>query len=294
MCATESLEKQIFSKIFPEAHHFLLEILEYIDGTITDNNININYLDDVKRKLYISDGLLTFWEKCLEYVATLNKVRACYIISLCDILPETIKIIFKHCKASSKYGVLLSGIIQELRNLFIKANSIFKLFFTILDNIIFDMNIQSEIELLIKVIEAYGDIASIANGMDTKTFVEMTEAFAKLAIIHQKNIKLCNMTMHLDRIAKDISYFLSINKKQENSNMDRTMMAITRLLKTLEKLMTIYGALFTYETISNLIEFLMQMHGYLYLNFNKDGEKTYPISIVSFLDIIFDHNDFKQ
>jgi hypothetical protein len=62
------------------------------------------------------------------------------------------------------------------------------------------------------VIEAYGDIASIANGMDTKTFVEMTEAFAKLAIIHQKNIKLCNMTMHLDRIAKDISYFLSINK----------------------------------------------------------------------------------
>jgi len=51
---------------------------------------------------------------------------------------------------SSKYGVLLNGIIQELRNLFIKASSIFKLFFTILDDVIFDMNIQSEIELLIK------------------------------------------------------------------------------------------------------------------------------------------------
>jgi len=43
--------------------------------------------------------------------------------------------------------------------------------------------------------------------------------------------------------------------------MDRTMMAITRLLKIVEKLMTTYEALLTYQTISNLVEFLMQMHG---------------------------------
>ncbi|EZA53033.1 hypothetical protein X777_07211 [Ooceraea biroi] len=242
MCTTESLDEQIFSKILPKAHHFLSEVLKDIDNIITDNNINIDDLDDVKRKLDISDGLLVFWKRCLECVSALGNVRACYVFSLCDILPKIVIIVFKHCKASSKYGVLLNGTIQELRNLFAKASSIFKLFFTALDSVIvFDMNVQSEMELLMKVIDAYGDVASIANGMDTKTFVEFTEAFFKLAIVHQNNIKPCSITTHLGRMAKDISYFL-----------------------------------------------------YLYLHLTKDGEKILPISAASFLDIIFNHDNFKQ
>ncbi|RLU24367.1 hypothetical protein DMN91_002455 [Ooceraea biroi] len=257
MCTTESLDEQIFSKILPKAHHFLSEVLKDIDNIITDNNINIDDLDDVKRKLDISDGLLVFWKRCLECVSALGNVRACYVFSLCDILPKIVIIVFKHCKASSKYGVLLNGTIQELRNLFAKASSIFKLFFTALDSVIvFDMNVQSEMELLMKVIDAYGDVASIANGMDTKTFVEFTEAFFKLAIVHQNNIKPCSITTHLGRMAKDISYFLSVNK--------------VRLFITL------------------------YYHRYLYLHLTKDGEKILPISAASFLDIIFNHDNFKQ
>ena len=59
-------------------------------------------------------------------------------------------------------------------------------------------------------VDAYGNIASIANGMDTKTFVELSEAFAKLAIVHQNNIKSNNVVTYLIRMAKDTSFLFSV------------------------------------------------------------------------------------
>lgn len=35
----------------------------------------------------------------MERVSALEKIQALYVASLCNILPETIKIIFEHCKA---------------------------------------------------------------------------------------------------------------------------------------------------------------------------------------------------
>lgn len=58
------------------------------------------------------------------------------------------------------------------------------------------------------VIDAYGNIASIANGMDTKTFVEFSEIFAKLVIVYQNEIKPYNIATHFIRITKDVSCFL--------------------------------------------------------------------------------------
>lgn len=163
-------------------------------------------LDDIKCKLQICDGLLVFWKKCVEHVSALEKIRAVCVASLCDILPETIRIIFEHCKNSSKYGTLLNGVMQELRSLFVKASAVFKLFFATLNGIIvFDTDMQSETELLTKVVDAYGNIASIANGMDTKTFVELSEIFAKLVIVYQNEIKPYNIATHFIRITKDVS-----------------------------------------------------------------------------------------
>jgi len=62
------------------------------------------------------------------------------------------------------------------------------------------------------VLDAFGNIASIANGMDTKTFVELSEAFAKLAIVYQNEIESNNIVTHLTRIAKDVSFLMSAVK----------------------------------------------------------------------------------
>jgi len=64
------------------------------------------------------------------------------------------------------------------------------------------------------VIDAHGSIASIANGMDTKTYIELSEAFAKLAITYQNDIKQDCVTTHLVQIVKDASCVLSTIKVQ--------------------------------------------------------------------------------
>lgn len=64
---------------------------------------------------------------------------------------------------------------------------------------------------MISVVDMYGSIASIANGMDMKIFVELSEEFGKLAIIHQDNIKCASpesINMHLTQLTKDLSYLL--------------------------------------------------------------------------------------
>ncbi|XP_025262500.1 uncharacterized protein C1orf112 homolog isoform X2 [Camponotus floridanus] len=289
----ESLDEQVFKKILPKAQHFLLQIVSSIDDTVK-NDARIDDLDNVTHKLRICDGMLVFWKECIEHVSTLGKVRAVYITSLCDILPETIKVVFEHCKTSPKYGVLLSGAMQELRNLFTKGGAIFKLFFATLDGVIvFDTDVQSETELLTKVIDAYGNIASIANGMDTKTFVDLSEAFAKLAITYHDDIKPNSVIIHLTQMAKDVSCLLSTIKDQKDKNAERSIMVAMRLLKILEKLTTVYNEHLTSETMPCLLEFLAYMHGYSCFGLTKRDERI-SINATIFLDIIFKHYDFKQ
>ncbi|XP_018406843.1 PREDICTED: uncharacterized protein LOC108782939 [Cyphomyrmex costatus] len=257
-----------------------------------DDNTGLDDLDGIKCKLQICDGLLAFWKKCVERVSALEKVQAAYVASLCNILPETTRMIFEHCKTSPKYGALLDGVMQELKNLFAKASEVFKLFFATLNGVIvFDTDVQSETELLTKVVDAYGNIASIANGMDTKTFVELSEAFSKLAIVYQNEIKSNNIMTCLIQMAKDTSCLFSVIKDQNDKSAERNVIVAMRLLRILEKLTSSYDASLTHEMTSNLIELLTRMHGYCCLT--KGSEKILA-GAASFLNIIFNHTDFKQ
>ncbi|XP_072756238.1 FIGNL1-interacting regulator of recombination and mitosis [Anoplolepis gracilipes] len=291
----ESLDEQLFKKVLPKAQHFLSQIVRSIDDKITSDNVRLDDLDDIKHKLRICDGMLAFWKNCIEHVSTLGEVRAPYVTSLCDTLPETIKIIFEHCKTSPKYGVLLSGVMQELRNLFTKGGTIFKLFFATLNGVIvFDTDVQLETELLTKVIDAYGNIASIVNGMDTKTFVDLSEAFAKLALVYHDSIKPNNVVIHLAQMAKDISCLLFTIKDQKDKNTERSLMVAMRLLKILEKLTAVYNKCLSYETMLHLVKLSAHIYGYLCFNLTKGDEGTISIDATSLLDIIFNHDDFKQ
>lgn len=73
--------------------------MKAIDDITTDDNARLDDLDGIKCKLQICDGLLVFWKKCVEHVSAHKKIRAAYVASLCDVLPETTRLIFEHCKA---------------------------------------------------------------------------------------------------------------------------------------------------------------------------------------------------
>lgn len=75
-------------------------------------------------------------------------------------------------------------------------------------------------------VDAYGNIASIANGMDTKTFVELSEAFAKLAIVHQNEIKSNNIMTYLIRMTKETSCLFSVIKVFELNYVIHTLIVI--------------------------------------------------------------------
>ncbi|XP_032688751.1 uncharacterized protein C1orf112 homolog isoform X2 [Odontomachus brunneus] len=213
-------------------------------------------------------------------------------------LEEFYRKLIVRCRSPKTYGTLLSGTMQELKNLFSRAGAIFKLFFATLDGVIvFDTDVESETKLLTKVVDAYGSIACIANGMDTKTYIEISEAFTKLTVDYQSDIKCASpnsVLTHLVQMAKDASYFLSTIKDQSDKNIERTTVATMRLLKVVEKLTAIYGTFLTYEMILCLIALSTEMHGHSYLNLTKDGRKIISVNATSFLDIIFDHDDFKQ
>lgn len=66
-------------------------------------------------------------------------------------------------------------------------------------------------------INAHGSIATIAYGMDTKTYVELSEAFTKLAITYQSDIKRDSVTTHLTQMVKDTFCFLSAIKVHQNA-----------------------------------------------------------------------------
>ncbi|XP_011706023.1 PREDICTED: uncharacterized protein C1orf112-like [Wasmannia auropunctata] len=293
-CSIELLDEKIFREVLPKAQHLLSQIVKAIDDLIGDN-ARLDDLDGIKCRLQVCYGLLDLWKKCVEHISALENVRATYVATLCDILPETTRTIFEHCKASPKYGALLSGAMQELRNLFAKAGEVFKLFFATLNGVIvFDTDVQTETELLTKVIDAYGNIASIANGMDSKTFVELSEAFAKLAIVHQSEIKSNNITTHLARMTKDVSCLLSNIKDQNDKSAERNIMVAMRLLRILLKLTSSYSASLTHEMMSDLIELLGQMHRYSCLTIAKGSGRTISADAASFLNIIFNRDDFKQ
>ncbi|KAL0132514.1 hypothetical protein PUN28_000332 [Cardiocondyla obscurior] len=291
ICSIHSLER-MFEKILPKAQHLLAQVIKAIDDTITDDNARPDDLDGIKYKLQVCNGLVAFWKKCVERISMYEQIPAASTASLCDTLPETTRLIFEHCKASPKYGTLLNSVMQELKNLFANASAVLKLFFaTLNDIIVFDTDVQSESELLTKVIDAYGNIASIANGLDSKTFVELFEMFAKLAIVHQNQIESYNITTHFVCITKTVSSLLIATKDENDKNAERNIMVAMRLLRILEKLTSSYSESFTREMMSDLIELLTQIYRRSCLI--KSSEKIL-IGVTSFLNVIFSHDDFKE
>ncbi|KAG7211494.1 hypothetical protein KM043_010765 [Ampulex compressa] len=306
-CAQEFLEKKVFGELLPLAERLVSQIIEKIDRLLSEVS-NTDALEMVLDKLTMCKELLDFWHVCVEHISNLRQVSASDVKSLLEYFPKTVISIFGHCKSSpTRYGILFDSTSKELTCLFRKGEAILKLFLaTLEDVIVFDTNLESETELLAKVINVTGTIAATANGMDFRTFVETTKAFDKLAIAYQNDIKRnapLSVTSHLKQISRDISFLLTKIKDPHNQVDERIVKGTGFLLKMLKKLVSAYSSYLSYEILTSLIDLLTHvlrcssscLRG-LEINEEIIDLAVRHIAVWSepFLNIIFKNSDFKQ
>ncbi|XP_043256870.1 uncharacterized protein C1orf112-like [Colletes gigas] len=259
------LDEKVFSEILPVAHRYLIEVMNRISKIIS-TSVERDTLENVKRQLFVCHELLNVWEKSVDRVSKLHKTSAVSLKSLSENVPITIKLVFEHCRGSTKlYSTLFEGVSENLTNLFRKAKTILSLFLATLESVIvFDTDTELEMELLVKVIDGIGSLVTIAHELDLKTFVETSKMFGKLSIMHQHNIirvKSICVTLHFDEMIKNVSWMISLLQESHDRSVDeKKIRVIGHSLKILDRLFIAYCSCINTETLSSVIELLLQMH----------------------------------
>nr|XP_033340241.1 uncharacterized protein C1orf112-like [Megalopta genalis] len=305
-CPDNSLEVKIFQETFPIAQRLLSQALERIGELI--NSDGGGALDNVKRQLSISHDLLTVWEKSIERASKIQKISAINLRFLLEDASTIIKLIFEHCRASTKlYGTLFEGVSEKLTNLFRKAKTILNLFLATLEGVIvFDTDAESETELLVKVIDRIGSLVSIAHALDLKTFVETSKMFGKLAVTYQHVVKRgdpTNITLHLEQLAKDVTSMLLWLQNSLGNADEKKIKVAGHSLKILDRLLAAYYSNISNETLLCVIELIIQMHRCNPACLRRCQISDKMIELINahitrsaepFLNTVFKHSDFKQ
>ncbi|XP_076635469.1 FIGNL1-interacting regulator of recombination and mitosis [Colletes latitarsis] len=302
------LDEKVFSEILPVAHRYLIEVMNRISNIIS-TSVERDTLENVKRQLFVCHELLNVWEKSVDRVSKLHKTSAVSLKSLSENIPITIKLVFEHCRGSAKfYNTLFEGVSEKLTNLFRKAKTILSLFLATLESVIvFDTDTELEIELLVKVIDGIGSLATIAHELDLKTFVETSKMFGKLSIMHQHNIirvKSICVTLHFDEMIKNVSWMISLLQESRDRSVDeKKIRVIGHSLKILDRLFIAYSSCINAETLSSVVELLLQMYrcSPSCLQKSQIDDKTVELINVHiskgtepFLDTVFQIFAFKQ
>ncbi|XP_076764071.1 FIGNL1-interacting regulator of recombination and mitosis [Xylocopa sonorina] len=307
LCPDNLLDEKIFNETLPFAYRLLTEVFKRI-GESVNGNVTRDTVQNVQRQLLLCHVLLDVWEKSMERALKLNKTSANDLKHVLENVLLAIRLIFEHCRASKKlYGTLFEDVSEELTNLFRKAKTILNLFLTTLDDVIaFDTDTESETELLIKVIDSIGLLATIAHELDLKTFVETSKVFGKLAIAHQHSVKRANstsVTSHLGQLTKDVCSMLSFCENSSDRIEERKIKVIGHSLKILDRLFATYCSYVNNEILQYAIELLQKMHrcSPLCLKNSQINDKSIELINVHisrgsepFLNTVFKSCDFKQ
>ncbi|KOC67475.1 Uncharacterized protein WH47_11654, partial [Habropoda laboriosa] len=307
-CPDDLLDEKIFNETLPLARRLLTEVLKQIDETIRRSAKAETLKEDTRRQLLVCYELSSVWERSMERVSKLDKTSAINLKCILENALAAIKLIFEHCRASKKlYGTLFEDVSEELTNLFRKTKTILSLFLATLDGVIvFDTDTESEMELLVKVIDTIGLFVTITHELDLKTFVETSKMFGKLAIAHQNSVKrtrVTSVTFHFAQLAKDISSMLSFCQDSSCRIEERKIRVIGHSLKIFDRLIAVYCSCINSEILPFMIELLFKMHRCSPLCLQKsqlDGKLIELINVhVSkgtepFLSTVFKISDFKQ
>ncbi|XP_012287380.1 uncharacterized protein C1orf112-like [Orussus abietinus] len=250
----ENLEENFLAIALPAARQTYVKVIEGIKASFLEAVEGA--LEAVKEKLNLCESILDFCQKSVEYVKALGKISASKTYSLPVNILEILKSSFELCRDNRDSKVQSEALIAFFR----KTWDLVKLFFIVINEIItFDCQVHKESELLIKVVDTIGEIASTINGINLNTLAEVWKEFGRLSLIHREDIKKLSpfcVTLHFKSIATNIASCLQstcqVNNVEDVSGYQKTEKTIKCagiLLKLLNKLYSVYSEHLDEETV---------------------------------------------
>ncbi|KAI4503880.1 hypothetical protein M0802_001283 [Mischocyttarus mexicanus] len=301
-CKLELYDENIFSKILPMVHFLLCQVLKQINLLLTSTT-DSNILSNIKEKLFNCSSLLNFYKKSMEYAFSCEKVSIEYIKSLSETLLSSTNLICKHCQlSSSTYGNFFNDLSNDLKNLFQNTNKIFSVFLTALDDvIIFDVNAESDMTLLLNVITSLGAIAANVQSLDLKYFVKVTMIFGKLAMTYISDIKKTSpekMLMSFQQIVEKMNLLYSTVLDPDSNMKEWILRSACLILNVIVRLTSAYSEYLSDDFLFKLIELLLQLYRCIALLkssitndiLNNDISST----TTNLLNALFKTNNFHQ
>ncbi|OXU19968.1 hypothetical protein TSAR_012868 [Trichomalopsis sarcophagae] len=300
------LDEKIFNTALIGAQKIYFEVINTINELLRSNQ---NKTTDVKNQLNVLVNLLKCWDLCISHIKALEKVSIIDIKSFPASLFDVMADMLRHCKNSTAYyGDYFNSVSEILTTLFRQCVNTLNVFYSLVDSIIsFDTNQEVEMNLLLKIIDETGKIATLTSGMDAKTLTDMWKRFGKLSSnynIEMKNISPSTVTQHFRGLSESIVTVLSaINQKSQRSSNERSVLCCRLLFKILEKLCDTYCGWIRNDVMVAIILMLANLFRYTEHCLKLDGYhpefirfivSNFVFMIEPFLDVIFKNDTFKS
>ncbi|XP_043474828.1 uncharacterized protein C1orf112 homolog isoform X2 [Leptopilina heterotoma] len=293
-CEVNDLDRRIFSTYLTDASKTFVQLITEIDKKLLGKRRNES---DIKAKLKTCTDLLECWQKCMKHLKTLKNVSITQIKSFPNILFNVVKSALSFCEMSEmKYGEAFTNFSEEIAIIFQKSNEILNSFLSVSDTVInFNVEEESELNILSTIINEIGDTSVMVNRLDLKTITGIWKQFGKLATIHGEKINLKypeRITQHFKSLAENIVslIFSSVNDNQQKVNENRISCGKI-LLKILNKLWNIYYLSVTDEVANSIVKLLVQMYRYsspclIAMNVDSSIVKFIKMNITTDLDTL--------
>lgn len=289
------LDRRIFSTYLTDASKTFVQLITDISKKLSGKRRNES---DIKAKLKTCTDILECWQKCMKHLKTLKNVSITQIKSLPNILFNVIKSTLSFCKMSEMtYGETINNFSEEIAVTFQKSNDIMNCFLSVSDTVInFNVEEESELNILSTIINEIGDTSEMVNRLDLKTITGIWKQFGKLATIHGEKIKLKypeRVTQHFDSLAKNIVLLIfSAIRDNQQKVIENRISCGKILLKILNKLWNIYYLSVTDEVADSIVKLLVQMYKYsspclITTNVDCSIVKLIEMNITTDLDTLF-------
>ncbi|XP_058799570.1 FIGNL1-interacting regulator of recombination and mitosis-like isoform X2 [Phymastichus coffea] len=299
------LNDKVFNVTLTAAQKLYFEVTKEIGEKLKTKN---GTEDDIKNRLNLMIDLLKCWDTCISHMKTLEKISIIAVQSFPSSLFEVTIDALNHCKASSEnYGDYFQAVCDTIAALFRHCVATLNSFYALLDTVIsFDTNQEDEMNVLLRIIDATGKIATLSCGMDAKTLTEMWKQFGKLTTIYclaMKELSPSAVTYHLKGLSESILVVLSsIGQKNQRSTNERSILCSRLLLKILEKLSSAYCGWIRNEVMMEIVIMLTNLFRYTEqclkmtsytADFIKFIVTNFTFMIDPFVDVMFKNDSFK-
>ncbi|KAK3921161.1 hypothetical protein KUF71_010376 [Frankliniella fusca] len=225
--------------------------------------------DTLSSLLQVFIELLKCMECVLQYIASQGSVN----ISVVPSVPKTVAVLllktFRHCRESETlYGDLFTMVSDVLSAVFRQCYQVQSRFFSVISSSInFDCSVETDVALLVEVLQILSEIGEQVTSLDIKTMAEQWKGYAKVLQLYLEPIR------ERLNIAYPISYLCleTKNNLEQLTRSPKDIKCTSRLIKTTSFILKIIAKLceqfggghgYLGDSHSNLYQLLLTLHKY--------------------------------